>query len=440
MLPWHARFRVPLYFRIWLAVVLARGGAHAGLRLAVAPERRAGAAARGRSCRNEAGDDPGPGDRHAADPRCRASGIEFDVPHERRQHPDPAVRRGASAGPAKARPARPWWLRGPGGLLWMLGIVAVAVALGSYPIVRRLTLRLDALARGVERWGEGDLSRARRRVRHRRGGLPGAALQPCGRAGGDTAQVAQVAAGQCVARAALAAGAHPHGAGTDGAGSRRRRSRDEITRNIAELDQLIDEILLASRLDAREADIGTDRGGGPDRPGRRGVRARRRRAECRQATAARPGGARRGQAAAPRRAQPAGERAPLQRRPGDRRAARGKATTRWCACATRDRACRRKSASASSSRSTGLRGRQRARRRRRPGPGAGARHHRSATHGIRERCEATRNWRLASDVLRMSCGIPHVIEDGRLPAPRVHQLSRIAGLGIQVSQRRPSRT
>ena len=23
MMPWHARFRVPLYFRIWLAVVLA---------------------------------------------------------------------------------------------------------------------------------------------------------------------------------------------------------------------------------------------------------------------------------------------------------------------------------------------------------------------------------------------------------------------------------
>jgi signal transduction histidine kinase len=34
-------------------------------------------------------------------------------------------------------------------------------------------------------------------------------------------------------------------------------SRDEISRNIAELDQLIDEILLASRLDARETDMGT---------------------------------------------------------------------------------------------------------------------------------------------------------------------------------------
>ena len=33
--------------------------------------------------------------------------------------------------------------------------------------------------------------------------------------------------------------------------------REEILRNIAELDQLVDEILLASRLDAREADVGT---------------------------------------------------------------------------------------------------------------------------------------------------------------------------------------
>jgi signal transduction histidine kinase len=35
------------------------------------------------------------------------------------------------------------------------------------------------------------------------------------------------------------------------------RSRAEILRNMAELDQLIDEILLASRLHAKEADIGT---------------------------------------------------------------------------------------------------------------------------------------------------------------------------------------
>jgi len=35
------------------------------------------------------------------------------------------------------------------------------------------------------------------------------------------------------------------------------RTRSEILRNMTELDQLIDEILLASRLDAQEADLGT---------------------------------------------------------------------------------------------------------------------------------------------------------------------------------------
>jgi signal transduction histidine kinase len=37
----------------------------------------------------------------------------------------------------------------------------------------------------------------------------------------------------------------------------RKRTRTEVLRNMGELDQLIDEILLASRLDAKEADMGT---------------------------------------------------------------------------------------------------------------------------------------------------------------------------------------
>src|SRR5690606_15549448 len=44
------------------------------------------------------------------------------------------------------------------GFLWVLGMVAVAVALGAYPIVRRLTKRLETLQKGVDRWGRGDLS------------------------------------------------------------------------------------------------------------------------------------------------------------------------------------------------------------------------------------------------------------------------------------------
>jgi two-component system, OmpR family, sensor kinase len=51
----------------------------------------------------------------------------------------------------------PWWAK-PTGFFWMLGLIGLAVALGLYPVVRRLTQRLEGLQRGVQRWGEGDLS------------------------------------------------------------------------------------------------------------------------------------------------------------------------------------------------------------------------------------------------------------------------------------------
>ena len=47
--------------------------------------------------------------------------------------------------------------RPPSGLPGRLALVAVAVALGTYPIIRRLTRRLETLQNGVERWGNGDL-------------------------------------------------------------------------------------------------------------------------------------------------------------------------------------------------------------------------------------------------------------------------------------------
>ncbi|MBS0316813.1 MAG: HAMP domain-containing protein, partial [Proteobacteria bacterium] len=62
--------------------------------------------------------------------------------------------------PRKDRPAGPppVWTRSPYGFAWLLALVGLAVALGVYPIVRRLTLGLESLQRGVQRWGEGDLS------------------------------------------------------------------------------------------------------------------------------------------------------------------------------------------------------------------------------------------------------------------------------------------
>jgi signal transduction histidine kinase len=44
------------------------------------------------------------------------------------------------------------------GGLAMLALIALAVALGTYPVVRRLTRRLEALAASVDRFGQGDLA------------------------------------------------------------------------------------------------------------------------------------------------------------------------------------------------------------------------------------------------------------------------------------------
>jgi two-component system OmpR family sensor kinase len=159
------------------------------------------------------------------------------------------------------RPNRPppmmapaWW-RPPFDFVWLLALVGLAVALGAYPIVRRLTKRLEGLQVGVERWGQGDLS-------HR--------LPQEGR--DEVAFLAQrfnIAAERVQAllvahKALLANASHELRSpltrirmGLELLGDASPAARDEIARNIRELDQLIDEILLASRLDASPIDIGT---------------------------------------------------------------------------------------------------------------------------------------------------------------------------------------
>jgi two-component system OmpR family sensor kinase len=137
----------------------------------------------------------------------------------------------------------------------MLALVAVAVALGAYPIVRRLTKRLEALQQGVERWGEGDLSR-----RLPEDGQDEVAFL----ARRFNIAAARVQALLLSHKALLANASHELRSplarirmglelmrGEPGPGT-----REEIARNIRELDQLIDEILLASRLDASPDDLG----------------------------------------------------------------------------------------------------------------------------------------------------------------------------------------
>jgi two-component system, OmpR family, sensor kinase len=173
---------------------------------------------------------------------------------------------GAGQGP---RPQQP--MRLPFDFAWMLAILAVAVAVGSYPIVRRLTKRLESVQQGVERWGQGDLS-----ARLSEDGKDEVALlsKRFNHSAEQIetlleAQKSLVASQQTLLasqKSLLANASHElrsplarirMGLELMSLDASRATLLTEITRNITELDQLIEEILLASRLDAKEADMGT---------------------------------------------------------------------------------------------------------------------------------------------------------------------------------------
>ncbi|MGB3449334.1 MAG: ATP-binding protein [Giesbergeria sp.] len=150
-----------------------------------------------------------------------------------------------------------FWTRPPFGFLWMLGLVGLAVAVGVFPIIRRLLGRLDVLQRSVQRFGEGDLS-ARVPV-HGNDEVAELSRQ-------FNAAATRIEALMRSHKSLLANASHElrspltrirMGLELMGTGQPAPAFRAEILRNIAELDQLVDEILLASRLDAHEADVGT---------------------------------------------------------------------------------------------------------------------------------------------------------------------------------------
>ena len=136
---------------------------------------------------------------------------------------------------------------------WMLIVVGAAVALGAYPIMRRLTLRLEALQRGVERWGAGDLS-ARVKTEGRdevaflaeRFNHAAERIETLMESHKSLLANASHELRSPLARIRMSLELTPLDRGSP--------QRVEISRSITELDQLIDEILLASRLDAKQAD------------------------------------------------------------------------------------------------------------------------------------------------------------------------------------------
>jgi signal transduction histidine kinase len=138
---------------------------------------------------------------------------------------------------------RPGWH-----VMMALVLVAVGVGIAALPIVARLTQRLERLRQGVERWGAGDLG-ARVPVRGQD------EIAAVARSFNQAAEriEALLAAHRALlanashelrsplARLRVAAELMEHGPAP--------AAQAEVARNLAELDQLIDEILLASRLD-----------------------------------------------------------------------------------------------------------------------------------------------------------------------------------------------
>ncbi|MFZ9286302.1 MAG: ATP-binding protein [Burkholderiaceae bacterium] len=241
---------LPLYLRIWLAVVFAIVALTLMLawlwRINVEP-----ATIRQIVVRDEQGDVVA---RASAPPvRIPGQGVEFEVMMADGEklfvHLPPAGRRHDGA-----PPPRPWF-GGRTTYAWLMAVVALAVALGSYPIVRRLTKRLERVQQGVERWGQGDLT-----VRVPADGQD------------EAAQLAR-RFNQAAERVEALVGTHKSLLANASHELRSPLARirvalelmgeqaspqlqQEISRNIGELDALIDEILLASRLDARADEVG----------------------------------------------------------------------------------------------------------------------------------------------------------------------------------------
>ena len=159
---------------------------------------------------------------------------------------------------------------------WMLAFLALAVAVGTYPIVRRLTKRLEAVQTGVERWGQGDLSTRlvedgrdevaflAQRFNHSAEQIQTLLTDQKALLTSQTALLASqkslLANASHELRSPLARirmGLELMAPTLAASPTQQRSLKDELNRNISELDQLIGEIMLASRLDAQEADLGT---------------------------------------------------------------------------------------------------------------------------------------------------------------------------------------
>ncbi|MBI5721462.1 MAG: HAMP domain-containing protein [Burkholderiales bacterium] len=170
----------------------------------------------------------------------------------------------AGGGPARLGEARWPWFSPPGmpeglGLAALLAVLFVAVAVGAWPVVRRLTRRLELLKQGVEAFGGGAL--------HQRVSEEGrdevAAVAASFNRAATRVQALLRSHQSLLANAshelrspltrlkmalAMLEESEPESGPTERAALKR-----EIDANIAELDALVEEVLMSSRLDAKAA-------------------------------------------------------------------------------------------------------------------------------------------------------------------------------------------
>jgi signal transduction histidine kinase len=169
---------------------------------------------------------------------------------------------GPGMGPNPPRPGDlPPWLRTPPGwpdglgLLLLLAVIFLAVAAGAWPVVRRLTRRLEALKHGVEAFGAGAL--------HQR--VPEDGRDEVAAVAASFNQAAtRIEALLRSHQSLLANASHELRSPLarlkmavsmldDAAPAQQAALKHEIHTDIAELDALVEEVLLASRLDAHAA-------------------------------------------------------------------------------------------------------------------------------------------------------------------------------------------
>jgi len=147
----------------------------------------------------------------------------------------------------------PWLAEGVPALALTLVLLFVAVAIGAWPVVIRLTRRLTALRQGVEVFGSGQLQ-------HRVAVEGADEVAAVARSFNEAAQ--RVEDLVTSSRSLLANASHELRSPlarlkmavsmmAEASPERATRIREEIHQDIKELDALVEEVLLASRLDAR---------------------------------------------------------------------------------------------------------------------------------------------------------------------------------------------